>query len=217
MIETDSGVTNIVFDVSISEASSSLVSVELLTMDGTATAGADYTSTNGFVTLFPGATNGTVSVEVIGDAILEDNETFSLLLTNSTASSVLDGEGVGTIVDDEPRIVVEALSIAEGNAGLHDIILSATLTKPGLLDIGVEYATTNLSAHAGVDLDYTATSGALSFPVGITNRIITVQVNGDQLYENDETFGVRLFNLTNAPWRPISPLSRLQTMMPPRN
>ena len=196
VVETDAGLTNMVFDLSISEASLMFVSVAFQTVDATATNGLDYIGTNGIVTLFPGVTNQTVSVAVIGDAILEPNETFFLQLTNATASSALDAEGIGTIVDDEPRIQVEMLSVAEGNAGLHDVILNVTLSKPGLLDIGVEYATTNLSARAGSD--YTATSGVLSFAAGLTNKIITVQANGDLFFENDEAFGIRLFNATNA-------------------
>lgn len=194
--ETDTGTTNAVFNLMISETSTNTVSVEFFTVDGSATAGLDYTATNGTITLLPGATMETVSVEILGDALLETNETFSVTLTNALMSSILKAEGVGTILDDEPRIQVAALSVVEGNAGFHDVIVDVTLTKPGLFDIQVDYATTNLTARS--DGDYTAVSGTLTFLVGVTNQIITVPVGGDLLYETDETFGIRLMNATNG-------------------
>lgn len=197
-LEMDAGTNTLVFNLSISEVSSNAVSVVWYTQDGTATAGLDYGATNGIVTLAPGVTNETVTVEIYGDAILETNEFFTLQLTNATFSSVLDDAAIGTILDDEPRIVLQALSVLEGNEGFHDVVVDVSLTKPGLLDIAVDYATTNLTAKAGASLDYLATNGTLSFFPGVTNQIITLRVNGDQLYERDETLAVRLTNPTNA-------------------
>ncbi|MCH8948637.1 MAG: hypothetical protein IH789_13605, partial [Acidobacteria bacterium] len=45
--EGDSGTTDAVFTVSLSQASGKSVTVDFATTDGTATAGADYTSTSG--------------------------------------------------------------------------------------------------------------------------------------------------------------------------
>lgn len=198
--EADSGVTNTVtFDLTISEVSTNTVSVFFYTADETATVGLDYLSTNGVATLAPGETSTTVTVDVLGDDLLEPDETFGLLLTNATFSSVLDWRGVGTILDDEPRVRVEPLEIVEGSAGFHDVVVDVTLTKPGVSEITVEYATTNFTAKAdGTVGDYIAQSGTLTYFPGVTNQIITLSINGDTLYENDETFGIRLFNPTNA-------------------
>ena len=198
--EADAGGTNsVVFDLSISEVSTNTVSVFFYTSDETALAGLDYLPTNGVATLNPGQTNLTVQVDILGDNLLEADETFALFLTNAVFSSVLDGHGVGTILDDEPRLAIEPLQLLEGNSGLRDVVVDVKLTKAGASDITVEYATTNLTAKAdGLTGDYVAKSGTLTFRPGVTNQIITLQINGDTLYENDETFGIRLFNATNA-------------------
>ena len=53
--------------VSLSEASTSVVSVDYQTQDGTALAGQDYTAGNGTVTLNPGETSASVIVSLIQD------------------------------------------------------------------------------------------------------------------------------------------------------
>ena len=54
--------------VSLSEASTSVVSVDYQTQDGTALAGQDYTAGNGTVTLNPGETSASVIVSLIQDS-----------------------------------------------------------------------------------------------------------------------------------------------------
>ena len=41
---------------------------------------------------------------VNGDRLAEPNETFVVNLSSPTNATIADGQGVGTIVDDEPRI-----------------------------------------------------------------------------------------------------------------
>ncbi|MCP6769182.1 hypothetical protein NL529_30480, partial [Klebsiella pneumoniae] len=46
--------------------------------------------------------------------------------------------------------------------------------------------------------DYQAASGDLSFAPGETSKQVTVLVNGDTIFENDEFFTVGLSGATNA-------------------
>lgn len=68
-----------------------------------AKAGVDYQSVNlhglGFI---PGQTSITVSVQVIGDNINEPNKDFFVNLIDAENATVVDAQGVGTIVDDDP-------------------------------------------------------------------------------------------------------------------
>ncbi len=59
------------FTVALSRAASSSLTVDYATSDSTATAGADYTSTSGTLTIGTGSSSGTVEVPVIDD---EHNE-----------------------------------------------------------------------------------------------------------------------------------------------
>ena len=54
-----------------------------------------------------------VSVPVNGDASNEANETFTVNLSNPTNSTILDGEGLGTITNDDgvPQISVNDVTL----------------------------------------------------------------------------------------------------------
>lgn len=65
--EGNSGMTAFTFTVTLSNASSSTVTVEYATQDDTATAGMDYMQQNGTVTFAAGETSKTVTVQVTGE------------------------------------------------------------------------------------------------------------------------------------------------------
>jgi predicted alpha/beta superfamily hydrolase len=58
----------------------------------------------------------------------------------------------------------------------------------------VQYATSDLTAKAG--LDYETAAGVLSFAPGETNKTVAIKIFNDELQENEETFRVTLSNLT---------------------
>ena len=99
--EGNSGLTIFAFPVTLSAAPLSTVTVDYATADGTALAGLDYLSTSGTVTFPAGVAAQTINVWVIGNALLEPNETFYVKLSNPSPNAYLgDTQGVGTILDD---------------------------------------------------------------------------------------------------------------------
>ncbi len=60
----------------------------------------------------------------------------------------------------------------------------------------MNYATTNVTAHAGVD--YQAVSGTLTFAPGTRQRTLTVPILGDTTVDGDRYFKVLLSNAVNA-------------------
>ena len=90
------------FAVSLSRASSGPVAVAYATADGSATAGADYTATNGTLTFTPGETAKTVAVPVLDDAHDEGEETLTFRLTTPSGAVLADGEATGTIENSDP-------------------------------------------------------------------------------------------------------------------
>ena len=92
------------FAVTMSRASASTVTVDYLTNDGTATAGADYTATSGTLSFAPGETAKTVSVPVLDDAHEDDGETFQLILSNASGGNayIADATATGTIENSDP-------------------------------------------------------------------------------------------------------------------
>ena len=89
------------FTITLTSPLSTAVTVNYATANGSATAGSDYNSTSGSVRIRAGRTSATVSVTVIGDRTAESNETFFVNLTSVTGTSILDGQGVGTILNDD--------------------------------------------------------------------------------------------------------------------
>ena len=100
-----------VFDVRLSAANSSVVTVDYATADGAgvggAKAGSDYTATSGTVT-FPARSTAVrrIRIPVTDDRVYEpESETFTLTLRNPTNATLAGGgpvlQVVGTIHDDD--------------------------------------------------------------------------------------------------------------------
>src|SRR5262249_19615132 len=115
--EGNTGTTAFVFTVSLSAPSNQAVSVNYATADGSAVAGSDYQATSGTRTTPAGLTSGTVTVLVMGDRLAEAHETFFVNLSNPTNAIIAAGQGMGTIVDDDPRISISDTVVTEGNTG----------------------------------------------------------------------------------------------------
>ena len=95
------------FTVSLSAASGQLVTVQYATADGTAESGADFTPASGTLRFAANETSKSVYVATGRDAVDEENETFTLRLSNASGATLADAEATGTIVnDDEPEDTV---------------------------------------------------------------------------------------------------------------
>lgn len=102
--EGNSGTTNATFTVSLSSpAGAGGVTFNIATADGTATvADNDYValSLTG-ETIAQGQSSKQYNVIVNGDTTPEPNETFFVNVTNVTGATVFDGQGIGTISNDD--------------------------------------------------------------------------------------------------------------------
>ncbi len=87
------------------------VTVDYATADGSATAGSDYTASNGSLSFAPGELMQTVSVPLTNDALFEDNETLTLTLSNVSANANIGtASATGTITSEDARPVVTITS-----------------------------------------------------------------------------------------------------------
>src|SRR5262249_51455602 len=102
-----------------------------------------------------------------------------------------------TILNDDNRITIGGVSLAEGNSGQASFVFTVSLSQAAAFAIRVQYATANGTAAAGTDYVALALS-TLTFNPGETQKTITVKVNGDTVVEPDETFFVNLSGATNA-------------------
>ena len=177
-----------VFTVSLSTPSSQVVTVEYRTVDGTAGAGSDYSTTSETLRFDPLETTKTIQVPVLTDSMSEPSEDFEVELRNPSRATLDDARGVGTIAADPmPGLTIDdAAPVAEGN----DAVFTVTLHPPSSQVVTVEYTTENGTADAGDD--YTTIAETLTFSPGQTTKIIRVPVLVDSTQESSETFTVEL-------------------------
>ena len=104
--EGNSGTTAFTFGFGLSQpAGAGGVVVQYATANGTATAGSDYVAASGTVTIPQGATSATVTIDVIGDTVSEPDETFFVNIVSATGANIADGQGLGTILNDDVNVV----------------------------------------------------------------------------------------------------------------
>jgi membrane-bound inhibitor of C-type lysozyme len=202
LTEGNSGTTSFTFTVSLSSASSSTVTVGFSTQDGTALSSEDYATIAGTLTFAPDETTQTITVNVNGDTTFEDDETFFVNLNSASGATIVDGQGVGTISnDDTPTLSIDSpVAVSEGNAGTTTTItFTVTLSSVPTSTVTVTFASADGSATLA-DNDYISAGGSLTF-AGATTTLaqnIVVTVNGDTKFETDETFAVSLSNAVGA-------------------
>jgi len=197
--EGNSGNTAYTFTVTLSPASTGTVTVKYATANNSAVAGSDYTAIAPTTLTFnPGQTTKTLTVNVLGDTVVEQNEAFFVNLSAPTGATLFDGQGKGTILnDDGPTLKINDVSKAEGNSGNTAYTFTVTLNPASTGTVTVKYATANDSARAGSDFTGIAPT-TLTFSPGETTKTLTVNVLGDTVVEQNEAFYVNLSAPTGA-------------------
>jgi hypothetical protein len=99
--ERDLGGRSVTFAVTLSAPSPSTVTVRFATRDKSATAPSDYLATSGSLTFAPGQTLQRIRVTVSGDTESEPDEIFVVRLFRPSGAAVVDGTGVGSILNDD--------------------------------------------------------------------------------------------------------------------
>ncbi|MGK7949634.1 MAG: Calx-beta domain-containing protein [Xenococcaceae cyanobacterium] len=145
--EGDNSIKDLEFKVSLSNAGQQPITVDYTTVDNTALAGSDYTSTQGTLTIEAGATEKTIVVPIIGDTNEELKETFFVDLSNPSNAVIKDGRGVGTIDNDDGDDPT-ALELTGGRAQIAYVAYYGRPADDGglnfwndvLTDSGISYA-----------------------------------------------------------------------------
>jgi hypothetical protein len=101
LAEGNAGSQPLNFTVTLARARPLRVSVSYATADGTATAGTDYTATKGTLVFAPGETSKTVTVPIVGDTIVEPDESFTLALSSPVNATLGTATATGTIKNDD--------------------------------------------------------------------------------------------------------------------
>ena len=208
IMEGDTGTKQAVFEIQLSQAYSKDITLSYTTQDGTATAGSDYTAKSGTVTFLAGQTTASVAVTVSGDTSVETQETFSLVVTptSAIANSVEDSSGIATILDDDSKTGGTPVISITGSSGEEgeNVAFTLTLSEASDTEITVDYKTLqDGSALWGSNNDFQSTSsnptsGTFTFAAGETVGTLYIIIHSDYADEYDENFTLVLSNPTNA-------------------
>ena len=166
------------FAVALDVASGEQVAVNYATADGTGAAGSDYTAASGTLTFAAGETTKTIEVAVADDAIDEENEDFTVTLSNPVTATIADATATGTITDNDTRgIEVSStdVTVAEGESDAYTVVLSSQPTSA-----------VTVTPSASGDADVTVSPSTLTFRANNWSTAQTVTVSAAQDADADD-------------------------------
>ena len=174
--EADSAAT---FTIRLNAASTVPVSVSYITQDGTADSETDYLFTAGEVVFEPGEVMKDVSVELIDDTVIEDDESFSLRVTAINGEETHANVGIAIIRNGaEPQ---QTQQLAFTDPGPVTIYLDDEYTNPMSTEIpspgtgDIMYSSSNTEV-ATVD------ANGVVVGVGLGDAQITATKLADDVY-----------------------------------
>lgn len=186
VLEGNQGTSTLTFNITQSAVSGFTTSVNYSTANGTATAGIDYIAGSGTVNFAPGEVLKTVAVTVNSDLVPEIDETLFVNLSAPVNLTISDGQGVGTILDDDnPGKISFAFATYSVSEGSPNATITLTRTNGTAGAAAVNYATSNGTATAGSD--YTSVSGTAIFNDGQSSTSFSVPILPDAIGEANET------------------------------
>lgn len=196
--EGNDGSRIVTFSVGLSAPANGMTVINYVTDSQSATAGSDYlVAGSGSVSIPAGISVAEIPVVVLGDTVVEGNESLSVRLTATSANAALGAQTVASlslINDDESIVSIAGSAVGEGNSGSSELPFVVTLSSPAATDTKVGYAVTGGTAQAGIDHSGPS-GGVITIPAGATSATIPIVVIGDGVVENDETIVVSLTSL----------------------
>lgn len=93
------------------------------------------------------------------------------------------------------EVSISDAAVVEGNSGTSTLNFTISISSAPLSPVSVDWAT--FAGSAVAPGDFQAASGQVQFiPNGLTTQTVAITALGDVVYEGNETFEVRLSNLT---------------------
>ncbi|WP_211371228.1 Calx-beta domain-containing protein, partial [Dechloromonas hortensis] len=153
----------------------------------------------------------TITVAINNDGTFEGAERFNINLSNPVGAVIVDGQGVGTIVDDgrtlpggpanddSPFVTsVSSPSVQEGN----NLVFEIQLSNPSLTTTTVALALQGITATEGLDwssvgsvsfnngASWSALTANISVPALVTSFMVRLPTADDAIDETAETMSL---------------------------
>ena len=212
--EPASGNTSAVITVARTLGMAGGVLVDFATADGTARAGHNYVATSGTLTFDSTNTSKTFSIPIVGDSLIEGDNTVLLSLSNVRSSTGFAGAGVPVLGAIKNAVLTikdaqKGLQFGASNYSVSETTAMATVnvvrTGPLTDTATVRYSTSDGTAVTGVN--YVATSGVLTFAPSIATMSFPVKILPDKVVAGPKTVLLALSgaNSSAAPAVAIGP------------
>jgi len=198
--DAEADTTSSVVMLTRSVATTASSSVDVVLTGVSAMAGVDFATGPITVSFAAGETSKVVPIELFDDALDENNETFSLSLTNF----LTDGEAGAsqptatfTILDDDPSptvtLTATPLSIVEPG-GQSTVTATLSAVSGRTVTVAMNFAGT----ATGGGVDYTISATQITIPANSLTGSATVTAQDDLIDDDDETVEVSITNVTNG-------------------
>jgi len=174
------------------------ISVNYSTLDGTATAGSDYTETSGTLSWADGETGSkTFSVVIVDDSEYESDEILQVQLSNITTGATLGLTSANINISNNDSLLI--YSQPEYSVNENEGTATITVKRQGTIGaVSVNYATT-VGGTASTSTDYSATSGTLNWVDGdSSDKTFTIPITDDSVFENAKFVNITLSSPSGA-------------------
>ena len=134
--EGNSGQKTATVTVTLSKAAASEVRVAWSLVAGSALAGSDFAAGSGELVFAAGETSRTISVTILGDTVVEADETLSVVLGTASGATIEEGTATVTIENDDtavapkPTVSIKSVSTTELDTGSKTVQVPITLSAP---------------------------------------------------------------------------------------
>jgi hypothetical protein len=196
--EDDSGIDTAEFTVHLSQPSSQIVRVNYSLVAGLVSVGSDLESVSGRLIIPAGQRSAVIKVPVKGDLLDEFDEDFRVILSSPENAVLLRSVGNGKIIDNDaqPTLSIKDVSAIEGTGTGQQYLFTVTLSAPSGKPISLKVMTEDVTATGG--RDFTAVNNTFNIAPGTASANISVDVYGENTYEPDETFIVKITDPVNV-------------------
>jgi len=172
--EANSGTVNAVLNVTLSNDSDDVVTVNYTTTDGSAIGGSDFVPQNGTLTFQPGQTSQVITIAINPAVMGELTEQFTVNLSAQTNSTIAKASGVVTITPPTSWVTTTVNEFGTGTVGAGAYLANTSGGEVSLAPtVGAEFAGTTLPSG------WTSTVLSSGGSATVANGLITV--DGDSV------------------------------------
>jgi surface-anchored protein len=157
------------------------VTVDYATSDGTAQAGVDYTATSGTLSFADGETSKTITIPILVDGFVENNETINLTLSNPTGGAELGMPNTAVLTINEDNDVATVQNV-QANPGSGQPVTSLTVTFSDIVTAG--YGSAGIDSGAFELMRYDGGPAiTVNFTTSTVNHqtVVTLTFSGDDV------------------------------------